>query len=115
MEFDLERFGAHLDKLEDELRGKPSLRHIIDADLEHNLSALRLMGILPKESAPVATVPGATVKTSRHGGTRQGAGRKKMYRTHAEKIRQYRKRKRSVSVYTKSSSQVANFIDVKEG
>ena len=51
MEFDLEQFAAHLDKLEDELREKPSLRHIIDADSEHNLSALRLMGILPRESS----------------------------------------------------------------
>jgi hypothetical protein len=34
MEFDLEQFAAHLNKLEDELREKPSLQHIIDADLE---------------------------------------------------------------------------------
>ena len=38
-----------------------------------------------------------------HGGHRQGAGRKKVYATHAEKAREYRKRKKRVSVYTKSS------------
>jgi hypothetical protein len=38
-----------------------------------------------------------------HGGHRHGAGRKKVYVTHAEKVHEYRKRKKRVSVYTKSS------------
>ena len=98
MEFDLEQFAAHLDKLEDELRKQPSLRHIIDADLEHNLSALRLMGIVPRDSTPVAVLSSepAAVKPNRHGGTRQGAGRKKIVgSSNAERCRRYRRKKGS--------------------
>jgi hypothetical protein len=51
--FDLERFTQRLDNLKAELDAKQSLKHILDADLEHNLSASRLMGVLPKESEPV--------------------------------------------------------------
>jgi hypothetical protein len=43
------------------------------------------------------------VRLNRHGGHRRGAGRKKVYATHAEKVHEYRKRKKPVSVYTKSS------------
>jgi hypothetical protein len=43
------------------------------------------------------------VRRNRHGGHRQGAGRKKVYATCAEKVHEYRKRKKQVSVYTKSS------------
>jgi hypothetical protein len=43
------------------------------------------------------------VRRNRHGGHRQGAGRKKVYATHAEKVHEYRKRKKLVTVYTKSS------------
>jgi hypothetical protein len=43
------------------------------------------------------------VRRNRHGGQRQGAGRKKVYATHAEKVHEYRKRKKPVTVYTKSS------------
>ena len=81
--------------------------------VQRHLRPLTLV-VSPACSEPRRTIEPLVAKP-RHGGMRQGAGRKKMYRTHAEKIRQYRKRKRSVSVYTKSSSQVANFIDVKQG
>jgi hypothetical protein len=43
------------------------------------------------------------VKRNRHGGQREGAGRKKLYVTSAEKKHEYRRRKSGVTVSTKSS------------
>ena len=43
------------------------------------------------------------VKRNRHGGQREGAGRKKLYATEAEKKHEYRRRKSGVTVSTKSS------------
>jgi len=53
---------------------------------------------------PVIRVDQA-VRRNRHGGHRQGAGRKKLYASEAEKKHEYRKRKSGVSVSTKSSLQ----------
>jgi len=49
------------------------------------------------------------VRRNRHGGHRQGAGRKKLYATEAERKYEYRRRKGGVSVSTKSSLQAVNF------
>src|SRR5439155_15167342 len=38
-----------LTRLQQELKAKPSLRRIIDADIEHNLDALRLVKAAPRE------------------------------------------------------------------
>jgi hypothetical protein len=84
MEFDLTQFAAHLCRLESEMSRKPALKCFLDADLDHNLCALRFAGVLPKESAPAAAVSAEPpTRRNRHGGSRQGAGRK---RIHASKI-----------------------------
>lgn len=49
------------------------------------------------------------VRRNRHGGHRQGAGRKKLHATEAEKKHEYRKRKSGVNVSTKSSLQLMDF------
>ena len=113
MGYDLEQFAARLSNLESEMKRKPALRCIFDADLDHNLSALRLMGILPPESAALVDLPAESVaRKHRHGGTRRGAGRKPIHASRTARKRAYRRRVREG---TKSSSQVANFIDVKQG
>jgi len=116
--FDLEQLSQQLERLQRELKAKPSLRRIIDADLNHNLRALRLLGVLrgnspsgreEKQPPPVSTSDSAaTVRRNRHGGHRKGAGRKRLYHSDAEKKRAYRQR---VSVSTKSSLQAANFVE----
>jgi len=99
--FSLTQFTQRLAGLEIELRARPTLRHIIDTDLEHGLSALRLMGILPRDSAPViaSVSEPANVRRTRHGGNRLGAGRKKG-RSNADRQRAYRRR---VAALRKSS------------
>lgn len=108
--FNLEQFAERLNRLQRQLKDKPSLRRIIDPDFDHTLNALRLMGVLPAETTvdePTQRDP-VTVRYNRHGGHREGAGRKPLYRSEAEKKRAYRHR---VSVSTKSSLQVANFVE----
>lgn len=101
VEFDLTHFAQRLAGLESEINRKPALRCFLDADLDHNLSALRFMGILDLQSAPVTALPSelrATVKHN-HGGSRQNAGRKKS-RSNANRQRAYRRR---VTALRKSS------------
>ena len=57
---------------------------------------------LHAEDVPIVGV-GQPVKRNRHGGQRDGAGRKKLYATEAEKKHEYRRRKSGVTVSTKSS------------
>ncbi len=109
MALDLDELSQRLKGLQQQLKDKPSLRRIIDPDFDHSLNALRLMGALPVESAGVEPTSGneITPRHNRHGGRREGAGRKPLYRSEAEKKRAYRRR---VSVSTKSSLQVADSI-----
>lgn len=109
MALDLGQLSQRLKGLQQQLKDKPSLRRIIDPDLDHTLNALRLMGVLPAETtADEPTQKSAiTPRHNRHGGHREGAGRKRLYRSDAEKKRAYRHR---VSVSTKSNLQVADFI-----
>ena len=51
---------------------------------------------------PTTSTP--PIRQNRHGGYREGAGRKRVYATRAEKVHEYRKRMKRVTVYTKSSS-----------
>jgi len=46
----------------------------------------------------------ATDQTESPRRDREGAGRKRVYATQAEKVHEYRKRMKRVAVYTKSSS-----------
>ena len=100
---DLEQFTAHLSRLESEMIRRPALRCFLDANLEHNLCALRIMGVLPKETAPVEGPASELVsrKQNRHGGSRYGAGRKRIHASKAARERAYRRRVRE---WTKSSS-----------
>jgi hypothetical protein len=99
--FNLTQFAERLARLESELNRKPALTCFLDADLDHNLCALRLMGILPRESASAdsPTSELVTKKLNRHGGSRPRAGRKKS-RPNADRQRAYRRR---VAALRKSS------------
>ena len=119
VEFDFEQFVQRLDNLKAELAAKPSLRQFLDADLQHNLSALRLTGIPSANDAQreetrvptsIATKPAVISRHNSYGGHREGAGRRKIYQTRAEKERPYRKRRKQVSVCTKSSLQVSDIV-----
>jgi hypothetical protein len=110
---DLERLSEHLERLKGELKARPALRQIVDADLEHSLCALRLMGILPRESAPPDEVSAVQAEQPiapterRHGGRRRGAGRRKT-RSSADRQREYRLRVRALR---KSSLQVPDLVE----
>ncbi len=110
MPLDLDQLSHRLEILQQQLKDKPSLRRILDPDFDHTSNALQLMKVLPAETtADEPTQRDAvTVRHNRHGGCREGAGRRPLYRSEAEKKRAYRRR---VSVSTKSSLQVANFVE----